>query len=316
VIATRLDQPYVSGLFSGSSGMVSAFLGNFAEAHVHWVAAQRMFRAGATGVAWELDVAQVFELQVLGWMGRLDELSRRVPVALREAEGRGDLYFSSSLRIGMTNNLTWLQVDDVDRARRETTEALRAWGRPGFGIQHYWHLYTQVQIDLYCGDAKAAHARLLEQWVRLEASFLLRVQYFRIPMRELRARCALAAARQLAERAPSEARALIAEAERDIARLRRERAAWAHALAWLLQAGVAHLRCDDAVAIDNMARAVESLAAVDMALFAAAARHRFATLRGGGDSMLTDVAAWFASHDVKAPARMIAMLTPAFNRSG
>jgi predicted ATPase len=314
-IAARLDQPYVSGILGLCSGMVATFLGSFAEAYSYMEKAETILHTGATGVAWELDVVHVFELEMLGWMGCLNELRRRIPIALREAESRNDLYFSTSLRVGLPNNLIWLQLDDVEQARRETIEALRSWARPGFQIQHYWNLYTQVQIDLYSGDGEAAHARLLEQWTRLKSSLLLHVPYFRIPMRELRARCALAAARQLGERAPSEARALIAGAERDIGRLRRERVAWADALAWLLQAGVAHLKADDAGVRGNLARAVEAFSAVDMALFATAAQQRLAELRSDHDgaALADSVASWLSRHDIKAPARMIAMMTPAFD---
>jgi hypothetical protein len=53
--------------------------------------------------------------------------------------------------------------------------------------------------------------------------------------------------------------------------------------------------------------------AVDMTLFASAARHRRAALLGNdGAAEAEDAAAWFARHDVVAPARMIAMLTPGF----
>ena len=316
-IAVRIDEPYAAGVLGTCSGLVSTLLGRFVDAHGHMVQAQRILRDGGRGVAWELDVALALELELLAWMGRLDELRRRTPVALREAESRGDLYFSTALRVGLANNLVRLQLDDVGLARREAIEALRAW-RSGFQLQHYWALYAQVQIDLYNGDGEAAQAHLVEQWSQLKASFLLRVPYFRVAMRELRARCALAAARPLVAHAPGEARTLIAEAQRNIRHLRREPAPWASAFAWLLQAGAAHVRSADTEALECLARSVDAFAALDMDLFAAAARHRLATLRGGRDGAMlaTGVAAWFARHDVKAPARMIAMLTPAFGRPG
>jgi hypothetical protein len=313
-IAARVNQPYVSGVLSLSSGMVSALLGRFTEGRRHMTEAQRIFRECATGVAWELDVMQDFEMEVLAWMGQLDELRRRVPPALREAESLGDLYFSTSLRVGLANNLICLQRDAVDQARSETVEALRTWGRSGFQVHHYWNLYSHVQIDLYTGDGVAAHRRLVDRWPQLKGSMMLRVPYFRIIMYELRARCALAAARQLDQRAPRQARALIAEAERTIGRLRRARVAWADAHAWLLAAGVAQLRADTAAANDRLARAIDGFVAVDMELFATAARRRLANLRddAGRAAAIDEATAWFTGHDVVAPARMIAMLTPAF----
>jgi hypothetical protein len=275
--------------------------------------AQRIFRAGATGVARELDVLQDIVMEVLAWMGRLDELRRRVPPALREAESLGDLYFATSLRIGLANNLITLQRDAAPQARTETTEALRTWGRGGFQVHHYWNLYAHAQIDLYTGDGPAAHARLVEHWPRLKASMMLRVPYFRIIMTELRARSALAAARRLTASAPN-ARALLAEAARTSARLRREGVTWATAHASLLAAGVAHLRSDRAATATHLARAIDDFTAADMELFATAARHRHAQLRtdAAGPAAVDDAVAWLTREGVVSPARMVAMLTPAF----
>jgi hypothetical protein len=142
---------------------------------------------------------------------------------------------------------------------------------------------------------------------------MLRVPYFRIIMSELRARCALAAARQLADR-PRQARALLAEADRTSARLRREGVGWAGAHASLLAAGVAHLRGGHAATATHLARAIDEFAAADMELFATAARLRHAQLRtdAAGPAAVDDATAWLTRHDVVSPARMVAMLTPAF----
>jgi hypothetical protein len=310
-IAARVDQPYVTGVLSLCDGMVAALFGNFTEAHSRMEEAQRVLRTGATGVAWELGAAQDFALELLAWMGRLHELRRLVPAALHESEGRGDLYFSNSLRTGLANNLVLLQRNDVKQARAQASEALARWPQSGFQMLHYWNLYANTQTDLYCGDGNAAYTRLSAEWPQLEASLQIRVQYFRIVMREMRARATLAAATQ---RTPNEARTLLKRAERDIRRLRGEGADWATALAWSLDAGLAHIRGNSAAAQSALQRAISSFEALDMALFANAARHRSAALCGGqeGAALLTSVASWFARHDVVAPRRMIAMLTPAF----
>jgi tetratricopeptide (TPR) repeat protein len=313
-IAKRLDQPYVTGVLGLCDGIVAALLGRFGEAYDRLEDTQRILRAGATGVAWELGAAQDFALELLAWMGRLDELRRRVPAALHETEGRGDLYFSNSLRTGLANNLVLLKRGEVEQARTAAAEALVRWPQRGFQMLHYWNLYANTQIDLYCGDGCAAHARLIAGWPQLESALQMRVQYFRIAMRELRARATLAAARQRILAAPSEARALLAQTETAIRRLRREHVTWADALAWSLAAGVAHVRGDDATTRAALHRAITSFDVLDMALFASAARHRLATLSGGRDGAIltSGVASWFASQGVASPAPMIAMLTPAF----
>lgn len=317
-IATRVDQPYVFGVLSLCDGTASALLGKFAEAQRHMENTQRILRAGATGVTWELDAAQDFEFELLAWMGRIDELRQRVPLALREAERRRDLYFATSLRIGLATNLPLLAAGEVQRARSEASDALQAWAQPGFQIQHYWHLYAQTQADLYAGDGRAAYDRMVTHWPQLKASLVMRVQYFRVAMCELNIRCTIAAAEQCARTAPSEARELLTKAKRGIKRLRSERVEWAGALAWLLQAGIAKLRGDEEEARHSLERAVQQLDAVDMALFATAARARLATLRGGSDgaALADGVASWLACHEIQSPPRMLSMLTPAFAGTG
>jgi hypothetical protein len=313
-IAIRVNQPYVFGVLGLADGIVSTLLGNFAEALGHMQDTQRILRAGATGVAWELGGAQSFELDLLGWMGRIDELRERVPLALREADSRRDLYFGTEVRVGLASNLVLLAAGEVERARREASDALQAWARPGFQIQHYWHLYAQTQADLYAGDVSAAYDRMVTQGPQLKASLLLRVQYCRIVMGELNIRCTIAAAAERAGTAPSDARALLTKAERGIKRLRNERVEWADALAWLLQAGVAQLRSHGDEAQRCLQHAVERLDAVDMALFATAARARLAALRGGrdGGALADRVTSWFSRHEIRSPSRMLGMLTPAF----
>jgi hypothetical protein len=233
---------------------------------------------------------------------------------MREADGRGDLYFSNSLRTGMANNLILLQRNDVAQARADAAEALSRWSRSGFQTLQFWNLYVNIQIDLYCGDMEAAYRRLNDHWPELRSAQQMRVQYFRIAVSELRVRCMLGAAKQRAFRAPSEARALLGRAERHIKRLRRERIAWASALAWLLDASLAHVRANDAEAQHKLGQAARALDAVDMALFAAAARARLTTSSGARDDaeLPQRDMSWFTRNEVASPLRMSAMVTPAF----
>jgi hypothetical protein len=133
-------------------------------------------------------------------------------------------------------------------------------------------------------------------------------------MQELRIRCLLGVARQRADRAPSEARALLGQAGRDIKRLRRERISWARALAWLLDASLAQVRGKQAEAQDKLGHAVKALDAADLALFAAAARSRLASSSGARDDAELPACgmSWFTRNEIASPVRMTAMLTPAF----
>src|SRR5205823_1912462 len=98
----------------------------------------------------------------------------------------------------------------------------------------------------YRGDGASALRRMVTGWPAFRRSMLLRVQYARVTLLDLRGRAAVAAARAAA---PSERGPLLAEAERAAARLATTSAAWAVPLADTIRAGVAVLRGDDATVI-------------------------------------------------------------------
>src|SRR5438045_6298984 len=102
-------------------------------------------------------------------LGRLRELASRQPAALRLAIERGDLYAATNLRIGYPN-LAFLVSDDPSRARREATDAMRQWSKGGFHLEHYYELLALTNADLYEGDAKWAHERVVERWPALRRS--------------------------------------------------------------------------------------------------------------------------------------------------
>jgi hypothetical protein len=312
-IANRVNEPSVSGRVSLCRGMVSALLGRWLEAFHHMEDANRILGVGVPGVAWELDVIRDFEMELLGWMGRLEELTRGVTAGIHDAEDRGDLFFANSMRIGLSN-LIWLKSDEVDHAWSETERAAREWSHGGFHIQHFWNLYAKVQIELYRGAFRAAHVRLHSQWGQLRRSLLLRVQYFRIIMLELRARTTLAAACDLSRTSPGDSRALIAAVERCIHKLMHERVCWAQAFGRLLQAGVENVRGNRERTVQLLSTAVEALHSADMTLFATAAEQRLAPLIGGitGTALTARATSWLASQSVAVPHRFITMLTPAF----
>jgi hypothetical protein len=78
------------------------------------------------------------------------------------------------------------------------------------------------------------------------------------------------------------------------------------------RASVAACRGDAAGAAAGLAEAAVALDALDMALYAAAARRRLGRLRGGdeGRALVTGADAWMASQRIANPARMTALLVP------
>jgi hypothetical protein len=170
-------------------------------------------------------------------------------------------------------------------------------------------LFDEVQIDLYQGAGCAARDRVTGQWPALARSHLLRVQQVRIFLLHLRARATLAAAGAAAEPAP-----LLRAAERDARLLRRERIAWAEALAQLVRAGIAMMRQDAGGARQLLQDAAGRLESAGLHLHAAAARRRLGEQVGGGEGryLVEQADAWMKGQSIRRPDRMTALLAPGF----
>jgi hypothetical protein len=86
------------------------------------------------------------------------------------------------------------------------------------------------------------------------------------------------------------------------------------ALARLVGAGIAFARRDRRLAERLMCVAAEQLDAIEMRLYAAAARRRLGQLLGGdqGRGLIVQADVWMTGQGIKNPARMTAMLVPGF----
>jgi hypothetical protein len=93
--------------------------------------------------------------------------------------------------------------------------------------------------------------------------------------------------------------------------MQREGLPWADATARLLLAGLAAARGDRTDAAPLWEEAAGRLEAVDMALYAWAARRRLGELQGAdGAALIAQADAWMAGQGIRNPARMAAMIAP------
>ena len=96
--------------------------------------AERLESTYATSPAgWHAN-AQLFLIYALANLGRLRVLRAYHAIRFAEADERGDIYMTVSMRIGHSN-VVWLVDDDVDAARRHLREAMDVWPR-AFSLQH------------------------------------------------------------------------------------------------------------------------------------------------------------------------------------
>ena len=205
-----------------------------------------------------------------------------------------------------------LAADHPASALDDVREGMAGWTSRGYHAQHSWELYARGEIDLYCGNGLDAWKRIQEHWTPLRRSLLLRIQAVRIEWLYLRARSALAAARTAG--APSQVRTLVAAAQRDAARLSRERSGWAAALAGLILSGTASLTGDRESAITQLQSAEPAFQELSMHLHRAVSlRRRGELLRGsqGAEFALVRRAdEWLAAQGIRNSARMADMLAP------
>jgi hypothetical protein len=312
-LARQCDDRALRAQLLLSRGTVDYWSGRFASCREHLQEAEPQLREHCSRRAWELGMTLLFSQFALAYLGRVAEMSRRVPLLAAEAIDRGDLYTATNLRLSILNT-AWLVDDSVDEARRVAQEASGRWGRERFNTQHWYDLMAQVQLGLYTGEAATAHALVDEQWDGLQGSLLLRVQVVRIEALLLRARCALAAVGEMREPRPG----LLEQAERDAQRARRERTPWGDALADLALAGVAAARGDDATARARLEAATVGFEAADMELHAAVARRRRGELLGGdaGRALVESADAWLRGQRIVSLERWLAMIAPGFGRRG
>jgi hypothetical protein len=145
--------------------------------------------------------------------------------------------------------------------------------------------------------------RLKAGWRDVERSLFLRVQVIRIEALHLRGRAALMAAP-----AGKPGAALRQLALADARRLDKENVHWGSALATLLRAGISAQKGEAANADELVARAIDELEALDMHLWAKAARWARGE-RGAVDD-------WMRKQNMRNPARMVALLVPGFEPLG
>ncbi|MET0283473.1 MAG: protein kinase [Polyangiales bacterium] len=296
------NEPHALTVVKGTAGAARLLEGRWHETvRLCREAAQVLRERINATLGWELTTLIFFDLQATAWLGRVDEIIRRVPEAMRDAEARGDLYAATSCR-SYRAIWAWLGADQLDEARRQVAVAEGAWQVPGYNLQHWYTTFAVAEVDLYAGEPARALERLTREYPKL---LFLRVgiQYTRIEVWYTRGRLQLAQARKTGERE-------LVEAARKDARAMMKTALWGRALGRLLLACATSF--DAPAQAASLLQHVEGLFdALDMPLMRDVARCRRAQLRE--DSALVAAAEQsIRERGVVRPDLFVAMLAPGF----
>jgi hypothetical protein len=299
-------EPLTRAYVQSAHGCASFMRGDWADALGRFESTDQVFTSRG-GSVWERTTFRFFVLWSLYYLGDLAELTRRVMPLHADAVDRGDRYAAAGTFLGLAN-VAHLNLHGADVTRRMIREATESWSSDRYYLRDYYAFLAETQVDLYDGQAAAAHRRVAANWRGLNRSLLLMIPSVRIEADHLRARAALAAA----ARRPSDRGALLSEAKRHVRRLSRQGAPWARALAMPLAAAVALQREDRVRAVELLRAGVEALEGQRMRLFAAAARWRLGALVGGdeGSAYRAEAERFFVEQGVREPDRMVAMLAP------
>jgi hypothetical protein len=304
--ARQMTDPYGRAVVALARGIAAALCGDWPDGARLCEEAETILRESCTGAMWELGTAYRFGLWPRMFMGQAAEIRRRLPLLLKEAQERDDLYTVTNL-ILVLRTFVRLVDDEPAQARADLAQVMDRWSRQGFHVQHMNRLYDEVQIDLYEGDAERALERLGNGWDAIVRTYLLRVEQVRIFLHHLWGRCALAATPATDPRRHAD---LIRR--RCLRPLRKERTPWAGALAALIDAGFTSLQGDTARAAAQFGSAAHHLEALHMGLYAATARRRQGELLGGsqGQELIARADAWMTEQGVRNIDRITALLAP------
>jgi serine/threonine protein kinase len=314
-LARRLGDDNLVGAAMASGALSSFLYGDWRLAWSRFIEAERFMRERCDRVRWELDLTEVFMAAIAWWRGHGRELARLVPLYLREAEERGDVYAQRGLR-GWRANTVWLVIGRPDEARAhvQAVSLPRGGAEHPTHFMHYYELLANTQIDLYQGDAWSAHDRVEGMWRDLGRAMILRMQSVCIEGWSLRGRAALAAAAT----GSGNRRRLIALGSEAARRISATGAAWSEGLVAILRASAAHLDGDDPQAILELERAAAACDRDDMGFFAAAARLRLGQIVGGteGAALVARSEAHMREQAVVDPHALCAVLAPGFRGAG
>src|SRR5262249_52987428 len=138
-LAESTADPYDQAWISGCRGTIAYFSARWADCRAHCEQAVNTFRTHCAGVDWEMNVNYTFGLLALAHLGKIRELTARLPALLDDAKARGDLYALTVFRTGHTV-LVPLAMDDPHGALQAADATLASFEREHFVAQHFHHL--------------------------------------------------------------------------------------------------------------------------------------------------------------------------------
>lgn len=278
-LANRLDTPAARGVALDAEGHVALMSARWSDALRINREAEATFRDHCPGAHHDVFDAMALQAAALYALGDMRGLARVCGRSARGAARRNDLYHETMARLFLAAPVA-LARDDVDGARREI-EAQREVARhhERMQIAAVMLLHVRIAHALYARRVEADREELDLAHRALRTNPLLRASFTRADVFSYRGRLVLGSA----EESPARRAAALDEARRLAHDLIGQPFASAAPQGRMLLAGAAFLAGDRAAAAASLRHAIDAFDALEMALWAAAARLRLGELLGGDD---------------------------------
>lgn len=305
-LAEVVDDARLEAFETMTEGFVDYLSGEWVKARQNLEQAERDLGAHAVGATWELASTRWILNAALYYLGELKTLTQRVTAALDDADLRGAMFESTSLRLGHASTI-FLMRDNPERALRVVEETIGRWTQKTFLLQHHLARTSLAQTHVYMGRSEKALGVLDDSWPALRDSKMMHSQYLRIDAGFLRSRVLLACAVQ----ARKHQAAYLAESLRFAEKIGVEKVRWVRPLVDLVRAGVTSFD-DPKGTRANLEAALSGFEACNMGLYAHAARYRLGGIIGGEDGFnLQRIAfAYFTGEGVRNVGRFLATFAP------
>ncbi|MBI4854073.1 MAG: protein kinase [Acidobacteria bacterium] len=308
-LAESLKSPNEIGMIAHVGGIIAGCLGEWRLSVEEFTRSESIFRQHCVGTSADIDRGYYWIFNSYFFIGDLNLLFNRLPEVLKDISDRGNLIGEINLRL-RTTYIKFLADDEIDNAKEELEKTIGRWSKKGFQMQHFWHLFGQVQTLLYEGNSSLAWQILNEKWPTITKSLFLRIQSFYIQIHHLRARCAIALLASNPKTANSSK--LLSIAKRDAKLLEKENMPWANAFAKQILASIAALEGEIEKAISLTTEAERGFEAVDMMLYKTVLERRRGELMANaeGKNLVEMADKWISNQQIKKTSAIANMLVP------
>jgi hypothetical protein len=304
--AGREPSRYSEGFCDGAEAFLRFFLGDL-EGALPLVGRAHQVFLECVGETFLVNASLSMHCRALMFLGRFEELRRRLAEVRREMQRVGDLHALASL-VGSQSTIH-LAADRPDLAGREIDEVAAILPKRRFVVLHFDHMVASAQRDLYSGRVDEAFERLERVWPRLRRSFFMRATMVRFAGCSLRGRVHLARAVRLTGR---EREGRLRWVEDVTRRLQAEGSSLPRGLALQLRAGVLACRGDAPGARRCAEDAERAFGELGMRVHEAASRLFRGRMSDGpeGEALVARAREALSSEGIRRPDVFAEMMAP------